>query len=384
MKKIITWVKPTWEMPHIGNLIWAILPFKQLSEQPNSDASLFIADLHALTSIKNAKTMRDNTRNLALTYYSIFWLDTKVTIFRQSDIVLIPKLNWVLNNVTPYSLMLRAHSFKDFQQKTIMALEEQFKTMGQLNAYKELFEDYKNEWKDTTSLELKLKGAKIENITNIHQIEIEQERFEKGLNMWIFNYPILMAADIIGYDIDIVPVGADQKQHLEMTRDIAKAFNKTYGKEIFKIPKEHIEKNTAIIPGLDGRKMSKSYNNFIGIFEEEKSLKKKIMAISTDSKWLEDIKDPDTCNVFALIKLFGDKTRVEDIRKKYLAWGYWYWHAKQELFEIMNAYIGNFRTRRDELAKNYDLIEAKLAEWAKIMNARIEEKMGQVSEVVGV
>lgn len=384
MKKIITWVKPTWEMPHIGNLVWAILPFKKMSEQKDIDASLFIADLHALTSIKDAKMMRDNTRNLALTYYSIFWLDTKVTIFRQSDIILIPKLNWVLNNVTPYSLMLRAHSFKDFQQKTIMALEEQFKTTGQLNAYKELFEDYKNEWKDTTSLESKLKKAKLNNITNIHQIEIEQERFEKGLNMWVFNYPILMAADILAYDIDIVPVGADQKQHLEMTRDIAKAFNKTYGKEIFKIPKEHIEKNVATIPWLDWRKMSKSYNNFIWVFEDEKSLKKKVMAISTDSKWLEDIKDPETCNVFALIKLFWWKDKIAEIDAKYRAWGYWYWHAKQELFEILNSYLGEFRKTRDELAKNYDVIEDKLKEWARIMNARIEEKMKEVSEVVGV
>jgi len=330
MKKIITWVKPTWEMPHIGNLIWAILPFQKLSEQKDVNASLFIADLHALTSIKDAKTMRDNTRNLALTYYSIFWLDTRVTIFRQSDIVLIPKLNWVLNNVTPYSLMLRAHSFKDFQQKREETSKQIFYSEWILK-WKELLFD----WIDK-NIEKELKMSIKDYLEAVSAAKILAEslrkkqnedimNYENNLNMWVFNYPILMAADIIGYDIDIVPVGADQKQHLEMTRDIAKAFNKTYGKEVFKIPKEHIENNVAIIPGLDGRKMSKSYNNFIGIFEEEKSLKKKIMAISTDSKWLEDIKDPDTCNVFALIKLFGDKTKVEDIRKKYLAWGYWYW-----------------------------------------------------------
>lgn len=324
MKKIITWVKPTWEMPHIGNLVGAILPFKKISEQSWIDSALFIADMHALTSIKDAHTLEENTRNLALTYYTIFWLDTPVKIFRQSDIVLIPKLKWILNNVTPYSLMLRAHSFKDSQAK------------------------------------------------------------KNDLNMWVFNYPILMAADIIGYDIDIVPVWEDQKQHLEMTRDIAKAFNKTYSKEVFKIPKEYIEKWTSQIPGLDGRKMSKSYNNFIGVFDDEKTLKKKIMSISTDSKWLEDIKDPDTCNVFALIKLFWKKSRTEEIRKKYLAWGYWYWHAKQELLEIMNVYIGEFRIRREELAKNYELIEQKLAEWAREMNLRIEQKMNEVKEVVGL
>jgi len=323
-KKIITWVKPTGEMPHLGNLLGAILPFKKISEQPGIDASLFIADLHAITSVKNAKTLQENTRNLALTYFTIFWLDTPVKIFRQSDIVLIPKLNWILNNVTPYSLMLRAHSFKDSQVKNM------------------------------------------------------------DLNMWVFNYPILMAADIVGYDIDIVPVGADQKQHLEMTRDIAKYFNKTYGEEIFKIPKEHIEKWVEILPGIDGRKMSKSYNNFIGIFDDSKILKKKIMSISTDSKTVEDIKDPETCNVFSLIKIFWDKKKTEEIRAKYLAWNYWYWHAKLELFEILDKYLWEFRTRRDELSKNYDLIEKKLQDWAIVMNARIEEKMKEVKRVVGV
>lgn len=324
MKKIITWVKPTWDMPHIGNLVGAILPFKNISEKPDIDSALFIADLHALTSVQNAEKLKHNTRELALTYFSIFWLDTPVKIFKQSDIINIPKLNWILNNITPYSLMLRAHSFKDRTSK------------------------------------------------------------KQDLNMWVFNYPILMAADIIGYDIDLVPVGADQKQHLEMTRDIAKAFNKTYSKEIFKIPKEHIEKNVATIPGLDGRKMSKSYDNYIGIFDNEKTLKKKIMSISTDSKWLEEAKDPDTCNVFALIKLFGDKKVVDDVRSKYLAWNYGYWHAKLELFEILNNYLWNLRVKREELNKNYDLIEKKLAEGAKVMNERINTKMKEVSEVVGL
>lgn len=322
MKKIITWVKPTWEMPHLWNLVWAILPFKRMSEMQDVDSALFIADMHALTSIKDAKTMRENTKNLALTYYSIFWLDTKVKIFKQSDIVNIPKLNWVLNNVTPYSLMLRAHSFKDSQAK----------------------------WND--------------------------------LNMWVFNYPILMAADIIGYDIDIVPVWDDQKQHLEMTRDIAKAFNKTFKSDIFKIPKEHIEKDIAIIPGLDWRKMSKSYWNFIWVFDDEKTLKKKISSIITDSKWVDEPKDPDTCNVFMLVKLFWDEDTVSAIRSKYLAWGYGYWHAKNDLFEIINNYLAPIRIKRDELAKNYDVIEKLLEDWAKVMNWRIDEKMRQVSEVI--
>ncbi|EKE26055.1 MAG: hypothetical protein ACD_4C00457G0001 [uncultured bacterium (gcode 4)] len=322
MKKIITWAKPTWEMPHIGNLVWAILPLQKLAE--NNDAALFIADLHALTSVKDAKLLKEYSKEVALTYFSIFGIDTKVKIFRQSDIISIPKLNWILSNVTPYSLMLRAHSFKDSQAKKI------------------------------------------------------------DLNMWVFNYPILMAADIIWYDIDIVPVWEDQKQHLEMTRDIAKAFNKAYKTEIFKLPVEYIEKSVGLLPGLDWRKMSKSYNNFIWIFDDEKTLKKKIMSIVTDSKWVDEPKDPETCNIFALIKVFWEKNKIEEIRLKYLSWWYGYWHAKQELFEILNPYIGNFRAKREELSKNYDLIEKKLAEWAKVMNERIEEKMKEVKNVVGL
>ncbi len=207
---------------HLGNLLGAVLPFKHLAEK--NDAAIFIADLHALTSVKSAADLKRNTRELTLTYFSIFGIDTPVHIFRQSDIVLIPKLNWILNNVTPYSLMLRAHSFKDSEAKGM------------------------------------------------------------DLNMGVFNYPILMAADILGYDIDVVPVGQDQRQHLEMTRDIAKAFNKTYDADIFKIPSEYIEPSVATLPGIDGRKMSKSYGNFIGLFDDAATLKKKVMSIVTDSK----------------------------------------------------------------------------------------------------
>lgn len=222
MKKILTGVKPTGDQMHLGNLLGAVLPFKRLAEK--NDSAIFIADLHALTSVKNAADLKRNTHEMALTYFSIFGIDTPIHIFRQSDIHLIPKLNWILNNVTPYSLMLRAHSFKDAEAKEI------------------------------------------------------------DINMGTFNYPILMAADILAYDTDVVPVGQDQKQHLEMTRDIAKAFNKTYKTDIFKLPSEYIEPSVATLPGIDGRKMSKSYGNFIGLFDDPKTLKKKVMSIVTDSK----------------------------------------------------------------------------------------------------
>ena len=171
-----------------------------------------------------------------------------------------------------------------------------------------------------------------------------------------------MAADILAYDTDIVPVGADQKQHLEMTRDIAKAFNKTYKADIFKLPSEYIEKDVSILPGIDGRKMSKSYDNFIGIFDDDKVLKKKVMSIVTDSKGFDDIKDPETCNVFALIKTFATPDRTKSIRAKYLAPGYGYGHAKLELLEILTEYLKPYHDARTMLEKNPELIEAKLQE----------------------
>ncbi len=204
--------------------------------------------------------------------------------------------------------------------------------------------------------------------------------------MWVFNYPILMAADIIGYDIDAVPVGKDQLQHLEMTRDIARAFNKTYWQEVFKEPEAMITKEVATLPGIDGRKMSKSYDNFIGVFDDEKMLKKRVMSIVTDSKWVDDVKDPDSCNVFALIKVFGSAEEVKTIRKKYTTpnAGFGYGHAKTELLRILTEYLRPYRERREKLLNNIDLVEAKLEEGAKEMNTRLEEKMKVVKKIVGV
>lgn len=202
--------------------------------------------------------------------------------------------------------------------------------------------------------------------------------------MGVFNYPILMAADILAYDTDIVPVGADQRQHLEMTRDIAKAFNKTYKTDIFRLPVEYIEKDVSILPGIDGRKMSKSYGNFIGLFDDDKALKKKVMSIVTDSKGVDDAKDPETCNVFALIRTFATIDRTESIRAKYLTPGYGYGHAKLELLDILTEYLKPYHDARAMLEKHPELIEAKLQEGARVMNARIEAKMQEVKEVVGL
>ncbi len=323
-KKIITGVKPTGSSMHLGNLLGAVLPFQKIAKW--NDAAIFIADLHALTSVKDGKTLRDQSLELAIEYLSIFGVDTPVTIFRQSDIVNITKLMWILSNVTPYSLMLRAHSFKDAESKN------------------------------------------------------------SDINMWVFNYPILMAADIIGYDIDAVPVGKDQIQHLEMTRDIARAFNKTYGQEVFIEPEAMISEEVATLPGVDGRKMSKSYDNFIGVFDDDKKLKKRVMSIVTDSAGVDDIKNPDTCHVFSLIKVFGIPEEVAIIREKYLTpnIGFGYGHAKNVLLDILIRYLTPYRATRAKLLNDIPFVEAKLAEWAKIMNARLEAKMKVVREVGGV
>lgn len=240
---------------------------------------MFLPDFHSLTSVHDADTLRSNKHRLAAELLALMPNDAPFTIFEQSQMSYINDITWILSSVTPYSLMLRAHSFKDSQNKN------------------------------------------------------------SEINMAVFNYPILMAADIIGYDVDMVPVGKDQKQHLEFARDIAGNFNRTYGVEFFKLPEPYVSDTVATIPGTDGRKMSKSYDNFIGIFDDEKTLKKKIMSIVTDDTPLEDPKDPDTCNVYALMKYFTSGQRLEEIAAKYRAGGYGYGHAKLELLDILLEYF---------------------------------------------
>lgn len=303
MKKIITGVKPTGTSMHLGNLMGAVLPFKKASE--GNDSAIFIADLHALTSVKNGEIMRNQSFELAVEYFAIFGIDTEITIFRQSDITQITKLMWILANVTPYSLMLRAHSFKDAEAK---------------NA---------------------------------------------DINMGVFNYPILMAADILGYGVDGVPVGKDQIQHLEMTRDMARAFNKTYGVDIFAEPEAIIAENVATLPGIDGRKMSKSYDNFIGVFDDEKILKKRVNAIVTGSEGIDEKKkNPDECNVFNLYKVFANEFQIAEMRQKYNSEniGFGYGHAKKMLFEALMEFLSDYRASREKLLKNPEIVEQKLAE----------------------
>ncbi len=391
MKKIITGVKPTGSSMHLGNLMGAVLPFAQAAR--DNDAAIFIADLHALTSVKDGKTMQEQSFELAVEYLAIFGIDTPIRIFRQSDIMDITKLMWILSNVTPYSLMLRAHSYKDYQQQKEMILHTIWHNQWLSQAY------------DNT---IKLLGWELDNIMNtpvlkyfLEQVSIIQQQkiwlqknlneltdnFENNLNMWVFNYPILMAADIIGYDIDAVPVGKDQIQHLEMTRDIVRAFNKTYGQEVFREPEAMIAETVATLPGVDGRKMSKSYDNFIGVFDDEKTLKKRVMSIVSGSEWVDEKKkNPDECNIFNLYKVFVTPEQIATLRIKYESEniGFGYGHAKTELLMVLTEYLRPYREAREKLLQNPELVHARLKSGAIEMNARLDAKMRLVKEVVGV
>ena len=320
MKKIITWIKPTWSWLHIWNYFWAFKPIVDISEW--NETYLFIADYHSLTSVHNAETLQKNKDRMLKEYFSLLPKNSKIIVFEQSKVANINNMNWILSSQTPYSLMLRAHTFKDSQAKN------------------------------------------------------------SDINMATFNYPILMSADILSYDIDVVPVWKDQKQHLEFARDIAENFNRNYKQDFFKLPEPHILETVATIPGIDGRKMSKSYDNHIGIFDDEKTMKKKIMAIVTGSEALEEAKNPDTCNVFALIKFFASEEKQTEIRQKYLAGGYGYGHAKLELLELILEYFKEARQRFAEFEKDDSFIKQKLEEWNKIANEIVNKKFTETMKII--
>ena len=281
MARILTGVQST-GTPHLGNLLGAVLPAIKMAKATKDNSFLFIADLHSLTQIKNGERLRENTFATAATWLAC-GLDTEKTHFyRQSDVSEVAELTWYLNCFFPYQRLTLAHSFKD----------------------------------------------KSENLSDI--------------NTGLFTYPMLMAADILLYDAEVVPVGKDQLQHLEITRDVASRFNHQMGKT-FIVPKAKIQESTQNIPGTDGQKMSKSKNNTINIFLPEKKLKKQIMSIQTDSKPLESSKDPNKCNVFAIYSLLADKPSVEQLRLKYEAGGMGYGYAKEQLFDCI---LRNFTKER--------------------------------------
>ena len=282
MARILTGIQST-GTPHLGNILGAIMPAIAMANDPNNDSFLFIANLHTLTQIKDAEKLRHNTYSTAATWLA-FGLDIEKTVFyRQSDVPQVTELSWYLSCFFPYQRLTLAHSFKD-------------------------------------------KADRLEDV-----------------NAGLFTYPMLMAADILLYDANIIPVGKDQLQHIEMTRDVAARFHAKMG-ETFVLPEGKIQENTMLIPGTDGEKMSKSRGNIINIFLDDKKLRKQIMSIQTDSTPLEEPKDWKTCNCFAIYNLLADKAQIETMKTNYEQGGYGYGHAKQALFELI---VGKFATERE-------------------------------------
>ena len=321
MARILTGIQST-GTPHLGNILGAILPAIQMAEKPKNDSFLFIADLHSLTQIKDAETLRNNTYSTAATWLA-FGLDIKKTVFyRQSDVPQVTELAWYLNCFFPFSRLELAHSFKD-------------------------------------------KASRLEDV-----------------NGGLFTYPMLMAADILLYDAQFVPVGKDQLQHLEMTRDVASRFHAQMG-ETFVLPEAKIDEHVMIVPGTDGEKMSKSKGNTINIFLPEKQLRKEIMSIKTDSTPLEDPKDWKTCNCFALYSLLAEKSDIETMKTNYEKGGYGYGHAKQALFELILEKFALPRERYTFYMNNLESIDSALAVGAEkaksvadVVLRRVRNKLG--------
>lgn len=321
MAKILTGVQST-GTPHLGNLLGAILPAVKMANLPENDSFLFIADLHSATQIKDAKTLKENTLSVAAAWLACGLDINHVTFYKQSDVPQTTELSWYLSCFFPFQRLTLAHSFKD----------------------------------------------KADRLADV--------------NAGLFTYPMLMAADILLYDAEIVPVGKDQLQHLEITRDVASRFNHQMG-ETFVLPDAKIEENVMIIPGTDGAKMSKSANNFINIFLDDKALRKQIMGIVTDATPLEEPKNPETCNVFTLYKLIATPEQLEIMQANYLGGNYGYGHAKQALFELICDYFKDIREKYNFYINNTEEVERLLkigADKAAIVAnktlGRVREKMG--------
>ncbi len=299
MSRILTGVQST-GTPHLGNILGAIIPAIKMAENPANESFLFIADMHSLTQIKDVKTLRENTYSTAATWLACGLNVDKTVFYRQSDVPQVTELAWYLSCFFPYQRLTLAHSFKD----------------------------------------------KSDRLADV--------------NAGLFSYPMLMAADIILYDAEIVPVGKDQLQHLEMTRDVAARFNHQMG-ETFVLPDAKVEENTMYVPGTDGEKMSKSKGNIIDIFLSDKELRKQIMKIETDSTPLEAPKNPDKCNLFALYKLVASAEQTAEMRSNYLAGNYGYGHTKQAFYDLLIEKYKKERELYQYYINNTDELEKVLA-----------------------
>lgn len=329
MNKIsLTGIKPS-GIPHIGNYLGAIEPALQLAE--NHDAFYFIADYHALTTVKDRKLLQEQIYGLAATWLAAGLDPDRVVFYRQSDIPEVFELTWILSCMTPKGLLNRAHAYK----------------------------------------------AAVE-----HNLSAGNEA-DDGIDCGLYNYPILMAADILMFGCHVVPVGQDQKQHLEMTRDIARSFNQTFG-DVLTVPEPLIRDNVKTIPGIDGRKMSKSYKNEIPLYSTPKALKKRIGQIVTDSRGIDEVKDPETCNLFAIYTHFADKEAIEKTRQRYLNGGLGYGELKNELFELVDAYVARGRERFFELMENRDEIDRILTEGANKARSIAIPLLAEIRKAIGI
>ena len=318
--RVLSGIQPTGNL-HIGNYFGMMRPCLDLQQQ--GETYLFIADFHALTQLPEPNDLRQRVMEVAIDFLACGLDPEKTVFFRHTDVPEVAELTWILGCLTPMGLMERCHSFKDKVSKGISP------------------------------------------------------------NLGLFSYPVLMAADILIYKSNLVPVGKDQKQHLEVTRDIAIRFNNRYG-DVLVIPEELTQQEVAVIPGIDGQKMSKSYNNTIEIFGPEKGMRKKFMKIVTDSTPVDQPKDPDTCSVFALYKLFANSNEIEDMRHRYLQGGMGYGHAKQDLFEKYWEYFRPMRQRRDDLLHNKDYIKEVLQNGARKARDLAAATMSEVKAAVGI
>ena len=321
MSRILTGIQST-GTPHLGNILGAIIPALKLANEAENESFLFIADMHSLTQIKDSAQLKENSYATAATWLA-FGLDTNKTVFyRQSDVPQVSELMWYLLCLYPFNRLSLAHSFKD-------------------------------------------KADRMDDV-----------------NGGLFTYPILMAADILLYDATIVPVGKDQKQHLEMTRDVANRFNLKYG-ETFILPEEKIEEDTMLVPGTDGEKMSKSRGNYIDVLLPEKALRTQIMSIVSDSTPLEEPKDPSTCATFALYKLIANESETDQMRKNYLAGNYGYGHAKQALFELILTKFAEPREKFSALMADKSKIDTALRIGAEKAKLVADEVLKRVRTKVG-
>jgi tryptophanyl-tRNA synthetase len=318
--RILSGIQPSGKL-HIGNYFGMMKPAIELQEQ--GEAFLFIANYHAMTTVQDAAALREMTTEVALDFLACGIDPEKTAFYRQSDVPEVHELAWLLSTLCPMGLLERCHSYKDKIAKGIAA--------------------------------------------------------SHGL----FAYPVLMAADILAVQSNVVPVGRDQKQHVEVTRDLAIRFNNAYG-EVFTIPEPSIRENVAVVPGVDGQKMSKSYDNTIEIFMEGKPLKKRVMKILTDSKELEDPKDPDTCNVFALYKLLAAEEEQAELATRYRAGGMGYGHAKTELLSKINDHFAPMREKRRALAEDMDHVEDVLKAGAVKASSLARETLAKARRAVGL